>query len=271
MDHLALFEKEKTEEANSFQGKAPLFLESPEQGLKLIANLIDLTTLNSTDTDEKVIQLCQKALTCKTQVAAICVYPRFISTARTQLADSPIQLASVATGFPHGQIPLDLKVKEVEFAVQTGATEIDMVLSRGDFLSGRYDQVSDEIKKIKEACGKSHLKVILETGELESLDNIRKASDLAIQSGADFIKTSTGKSAISATLPAVLVMLESIKDHYQKTGKQVGIKPSGGIRTPEQALSYLALTENVLGPEWLCPELFRFGASSLLDEVLGRV
>ena len=244
------------------------------EGLKLALSMIDLTTLEGKDTSGKVQQLCYKALHPHDAikniptVAAICVYPPHVRTAKNALLGSDIQVASVATAFPSGQTCLDVKLKETKYAVDEGADEIDMVISRGQFLSGNYQYVYDEIASVKEACGKSHLKVILETGELDTLDNIRKASEIAMQAGADFIKTSTGKIQPAATMPVTYVMLEAIKDYYLKTGKKIGMKPAGGISTSKIALQYLVMLNEVLGQQWMNKKYFRFGASSLANDIL---
>ena len=242
--------------------------------LTLAIRMMDLTTLEGKDSEGKVIQLCRKAI-CPDpnhpkypSVAAVCVYPPFIQLAKKQLSGTTIKVASVATAFPSGHAPLQHKIEEVRQCVQDGADEIDMVISRGAFLSSDYTRVYDEIAQIKEECGAAHLKVILETGELGSLDQVRIASDLAISAGADFIKTSTGKVQPAATLPVTLVMLESIRDHYYKTGKRVGMKPAGGIRDSKTAVHYLVVLAETLGDAWMTPDLFRFGASSLLNDVL---
>jgi len=244
------------------------------EGLKLALSMIDLTTLEGKDTAGKVEQLCYKALhphdVLKNipTVAAICVYPSHVRTAKSALLDSDIQVASVATAFPSGQSGLEIKLGETKFAVDEGADEIDMVISRGQFLSGNYQYVYDEIAQVKEACGKSHLKVILETGELDTLDNVRKASEIAMLAGADFIKTSTGKIQPAATMPVTYVMLEAIKDFYLKTGKKIGMKPAGGISTSKIALQYLVMLNEVLGQQWMNKKYFRFGASSLTNDIL---
>lgn len=246
---------------------------SKVQGLHVIANMIDLTTLEGMDTPEKVRQLCRKGLQplkgsdCP-PVAAICVYPKMVKTARLELAGSSVKLASVATYFPSGQADASSRFDDVKRAVDDGADEIDMVINRGAFLAGHYTQTFDEIAKIKEACGAARLKVILETGELETFDNVRLASQIAIDAGADFIKTSTGKVSPGATMPVTLVMLETIRDHFEKTGVMIGMKPAGGIRTSKLALRYLAMVKETLGDAWLSNEWFRFGASSLLNNVL---
>lgn len=244
------------------------------EGLKLTLSMIDLTTLEGADTEGKVRQLCQKAQhLCDNyselpNVAAVCVYPSMVGTAKKALGKSGIKVASVATGFPSGQTSLEVKLADTNIALDAGADEIDMVISRGRFLQGDYNFVSDEISTIKEACGKARLKVILETGELGSLDQVRKASDLAIYAGADFIKTSTGKIPKAANLHVACVMLEAIKDYYLNTGKMIAMKPAGGISKSKLALHYLVLVKEVLGDKWLSNEWFRFGASSLANEVL---
>lgn len=241
--------------------------------LDLIVRMIDLTTLEGMDTPGKVQALCQKARqplvgSAVPSVAAVCVYPTFVAAARAALGDAPIHVASVATAFPSGNSFLDLRLAEVRAAVAAGADEIDMVINRGAFLRGEYGRVFDEIVAVKQACGPAHLKVILETGELHTYDQVRKASQLAMDAGADFIKTSTGKVAVNATLPVTLVMLEAIRDHYLRTGRAVGMKPAGGIRTAKQAWHYLVMVKETLGDGWLTPDRFRFGASTLLNDVL---
>ncbi|MBA3706672.1 MAG: deoxyribose-phosphate aldolase [Bacteroidetes bacterium] len=233
---------------------------------RLILSLVDLTTLEGKDTDNQIIELCQKAV--KAGVAAVCVYPGLVEVAKQELRNTSVKVASVAGGFPSGQLPLKLRLTEACYAIEQGADEIDMVISRGKFLEGNYQSVFEEISAFKQVCGRHTLKVILETGELETLDNIRLASDIALKSGADFIKTSTGKISVNATLPAMCVMLQAIKDHYAVTGKKCGIKPSGGISDASTAVKYIRLTENVLGKEWLQPSLFRFGASRLVNHLL---
>lgn len=248
--------------------------ESKVKAIKLAISMIDLTTLEGKDSTGKVKALCRKAIRPLEgdseipHVAAICVYPNLIKTAKETLRASGVKVASVATSFPSGQSPLKIKVEEVKRAVVLGADEIDMVISRGEFLKGNYEGVSNEIIAVKEACGSSNLKVILETGELETFDNVRKASLLAMMAGADFIKTSTGKVQPAATLPVTLVMLEAIRDFYGETGKMIGMKPAGGIRNTKEAISYLCLVKETLGEAWLTPELFRIGASSLLNDLL---
>jgi deoxyribose-phosphate aldolase len=244
-----------------------------QEALRLILAAIDLTTLEATDTDEKVKALCNQAMSFSSRnkgvpnVAAVCVYPPFVSLVREQLRGSNIQVASVATAFPSGQTALAVKEKEVSFIIEEGADEVDMVISRGKFLEGKYDQVKEEIECIKQLCGKAHLKVILETGELESVKNIRKASEIALLAGADFLKTSTGKIQPAASPGAFLIMLDTIKEYYHSTGKKVGIKAAGGIADTKTALVYFKLTEAVLGKTWLNKDLFRIGASRLAENV----
>ena len=245
--------------------------------LLLSVRMMDLTTLEGADTPGKVAALCSKALNPDPvdptipSVAAVCVYPNLVPTARARLAGSTVKVASVATEFPSGQAPLEVKLADVRAAVEWGADEIDMVIDRGAFLSGRYAKVYDEIVQVKDACGGAHLKVILETGELGTYDNVRRASLLAMAAGADFIKTSTGKIQPAATLPVTLCMLEAIRDVHDETGRMVGMKPAGGIRHAKQAIQYLCVLHETLGVDWLTPDLFRFGASSLLNDVLMQV
>lgn len=247
---------------------------SKVEGLKLALSMIDLTTLEGKDTPGKVKQLCYKAvhlhdrLKGLPKVAAVCVYPTYVGLAKKQLEGSHISVASVATAFPSGQSSLKTKLSDTRFAVEEGADEIDMVISRGEFLSGNYQFVFDEIAAIKEACGEAHLKVILETGELDTLDNVRKASELAMHAGADFIKTSTGKIQPAATLPVTYVMLDAIKDFYLNTGRMIGMKPAGGISNSKIALQYLVMLNEVLGEKWMNKNFFRFGASSLANDIL---
>lgn len=251
--------------------------ETKIQGLKMALNMVDLTTLEGADTDKKVIQLCNKAQHLHDthpnlpSVAAVCVYPNFVKTAKVALTGSGINVASVATAFPSGQSSKKIKLLDTKIAVDAGAEEVDMVISRGKFHEGNYNFVFDEIAAIKEACGNSRLKVILETGELGTFDRVRKASDIAIAAGADFIKTSTGKISPAATLPVTLVMLEAIKDHYYNTGIQVGMKPAGGISNSKLALQYLMLVKETLGKDWLTNKWFRFGASSLANDLLMQI
>ena len=251
--------------------------ETKKQGLRMALNMIDLTTLEGKDTPRKVKQLCYKAqhvhdiVPGLPKVAAVCVYPSMVGIAVNVLAGSGVKVASVSTAFPSGQAPLSVKLMDTKFAVSEGADEIDMVISRGKFLSGEYNFVFDEIAVIKEACGKARLKVILETGELVTLDNVRRASDIAMYAGADFIKTSTGKIQPAATMQVTCVMLEAIGDFMNATGIKVGMKPAGGISNSKLALHNLVMVNEVLGPEWLSNEWFRFGASSLANDVLMQI
>lgn len=248
--------------------------ETKINGLKLALNMIDLTTLEGKDTDGKVKQLCYKAKHLHDvypglpTVAAVCVYPSMVGVAKKALGDSGIKVASVATAFPSGQSTRDIKLRDTKYAISQGADEIDMVISRGKFHQGEYNFVFDEIAAIKEACSDARLKVILETGELGSYDKVRKASDIAMYAGADFIKTSTGKISPAATMPVTLVMLEAIRDFYYKTGKKIAMKPAGGISKAKLALHYLVMLNEVLGEEWMNNEWFRFGASSLANDIL---
>jgi deoxyribose-phosphate aldolase len=236
--------------------------------------MVDLTTLEGADTPGKVSALCSKAMRPDPSdpsipsCAAICVYPNLVPTARERLEGSGVHVAAVATGFPSGQYPTPIKVADVRSAVELGADEIEMVIDRGAFLSGRYSKVYDEVVRVKEACGDAHLKVILETGELGTYDNVRRATLLAIAGGADFVKTSTGKISPAATLPVALCMLEAVRDVYAETGRRVGFKAAGGIRQAKQAIQHLVVVHETLGPEWLTPDLYRLGASSLLNDIL---
>lgn len=247
-------------------------------GLKMAVSMCDLTTLEGKDTPGKVAYLCRKALEpadpkySVPSCAAVCVYPNMTKYARKFLGEnSPVHVAAVATGFPSGQYPLRTKLEEVRRTVADGADEIDMVIDRGAFLAGDHTKVFDEIAATKEACGLSHLKVILETGELVTYDNVRLASEIAMQAGADFIKTSTGKVNPAATLPVTLVMLEAIRDYFFATGIRIGMKPAGGIRNSKQALAYLVMVKETLGDDWLTPDLFRFGASTLVNDLLMQI
>ncbi|MCH8558071.1 MAG: deoxyribose-phosphate aldolase [Balneolia bacterium] len=245
--------------------------------LKLSLSMVDLTTLEGADSLGKVRQLCYKAmhphdkLEDIPKVAAVCVYPSFVKLAKQTLEGSGVNVASVATAFPSGWAPLKAKLDEVRYCVEEGADEIDMVISRGEFLRGNYSYIFDEVAAVKEACGDAHLKVILETGELQTLDNVRKASDIAMYAGADFIKTSTGKISPAATQPVTLVMLEAIRDYYYKTGVKIGMKPAGGIRDSKLALRYLVMLRETLGNDWMNPDMFRFGASSLANDLLMQI
>jgi deoxyribose-phosphate aldolase len=247
------------------------------QGLMMVLNMIDLTTLEGSDTPGKVKQMCYKArhlhdsIEGLPNVAAVCVYPNFVGLAKNELSDTKIKVASVATAFPSGNTSLDIKLDDVRLAVDQGADEIDMVISRGKYHAGEYGYVYDEIAAVKHACGLARLKVILETGELGSFDDVRRASDIAIAAGADFIKTSTGKIKPAATMPVTLVMLEAIRDHWFKTGEMVGMKPAGGISNAKLALHYLIMVKETLGEMWLDNHWFRFGASSLANDVLMQI
>ena len=251
--------------------------ESKLWAFETAVRMMDLTTLEGADTPGKVAALCSKAIRpdpvdrTVPSVAAVCIYPNLVPVAKERVAGTGVKVAAVATGFPSGQFPTDVKLADVRATVELGADEIDMVIDRGAFLSGRYAKVYDEIVRVKEACGEAHLKVILETGELGTYDNVRRASLLAMAAGADFIKTSTGKLGSAATLPVTLVMLEAIRDVHEETGRQVGLKPAGGIRTAKQAVQYLVLLHETLGLDWMTPDLFRFGASSLLNDVLMQI
>ncbi len=245
--------------------------------LDLAIRMMDLTTLEGKDTPGKIRAMCVKAMhplpgdPTIPSVAAVCVYPALVEEAKAALAGSGVKVASVATGFPSGQTFRDIKIAETRAAAEVGADEIDMVIDRGAFLAGDYLTVFEEIVAVREAAGAAHLKVILETGELETYDNVRRASVLAMAAGADFIKTSTGKVTPAATLPVTLVMLEAIRDFERQTGRAVGMKPAGGIRTAKEAVQYLVVLYETLGPRWMTPDRFRFGASSLLNDVLMQI
>jgi deoxyribose-phosphate aldolase len=265
------------EERAASLGKRSIKKAAKVAGLQLAVRMMDLTTLEGKDTAGKVRQMCRKALSPLDSdasigpCAAVCVYPNLVPAAKQALAGSAVKVASVATAFPSGQSPLDVKLSDVRRAVELGADEIDMVIDRGAMLAGDYAKVFDEIAATKEACGAAHLKVILETGELGSYDVVRKASEIGIAAGGDFIKTSTGKVTPAATPAVTLVMLEAIRDHYYATGRRIGMKPAGGVRTAKQALHYLVLVKETLGDAWLTPDLFRFGASALLNDVLMQI
>jgi deoxyribose-phosphate aldolase len=250
---------------------------SKMEGLRMVLSMIDLTTLEGKDTEGKVKQMCYKAahlhdvIPGLPAVAAVCVYPSMVKVAKDALKGTGVKVASVSTAFPSGQSTPAIKIMDTKFAVENGADEIDMVISRGEFLKGNYNFVAEEIASIKEVCGKARLKVIFETGELSTLDNVRKASDIAMYAGADFIKTSTGKISPAATMPVTLVMLEAIRDYYYATGRMVGMKPAGGISTSKLALQYLIMVNETLGAAWLSNEWFRFGASSLANDVLMQI
>ena len=242
--------------------------------IDLAISMVDLTTLEGSDTPGKVRALAAKAqrpdpsdLSCPS-VAAVCVYPDMVADVVAAVRGSGVHVASVATAFPSGRSSLDIKLADTANAVAAGADEIDMVIDRGAFLAGDYDTVFEQIEAVKKACGTAHLKVIFETGELATYDNVRRASWLAMMAGADFIKTSTGKVQPAATLPVTLVMLEAVRDYRRETGRQVGVKPAGGIRTSKDAIKYLVMVNEVCGDDWLSPDWFRFGASTLLNDLL---
>src|SRR2546429_8697534 len=268
IDQVAVEERANTLAKRSIKRESKVF------ALELAVRMTDLTTLEGSDTPGKVAALASKAVRpdpsdpTMPSVAAVCVYPNLVPTAVERLRGSGVKVASVATAFPSGQAPLDVKLREVEEVVAMGADEVDMVIDRGAFLSGRYAKVYDEIVRVKEACGEANLKVILEVAELGTYDNVRRASILAMAAGADFVKTSTGKLSGAATLPVTLVMLEAIRDVYEETGRRVGMKPAGGIRHSKNAIQYLAQVHETLGPDWLTPDLYRIGASSLVNDIL---
>jgi deoxyribose-phosphate aldolase len=250
--------------------------DSKVEALELALSMLDLTTLEGSDSAGKVRQLCFKAMHVHDSlslphVAAVCVYPTLVRVACEALAGSGIKVASVATAFPSGQADRETKIRDTRFAVDEGADEIDMVISRGELLRGEYSYVFDEIAEIKSICGPVHLKVILETGELGTLDRVREASDLALAAGADFIKTSTGKIQPAATPPVVLVMMQALRDFQDRTGQRRGLKPAGGIRTAKQAVQYLVMLHETLGPDWLTPDLFRIGASTLANDLVMQI
>jgi deoxyribose-phosphate aldolase len=246
-------------------------------GLKMVVSMMDLTTLEGKDTPGKVAYLCRKAIQPAEprlgvpRCAAVCVYPNLVRAAKAFVGDSGVKVAAVATAFPSGAMPLRVKLQDTRAAVAEGADEIDMVIDRGAFLAGEHHRVADEIAAVKEACGAAPLKVILETGELQTYDNVRLASEIAMRSGADFIKTSTGKVQPAATLPVTLVMLEAIRDFFFATGRRIGMKPAGGIRTAKESLAYLVMLSETLGDDWMTPDLFRFGASTLANDVLMQI
>jgi deoxyribose-phosphate aldolase len=247
---------------------------SKQQAIDLAIRMVDLTTLEGQDTPGKVRALATKAMrpdptdtTCPS-VAAVCVYPDMVPVAKETLGGSGVHIAAVATAFPSGRAAMDIKLADTKDAVEAGADEIDMVIDRGAFLSGRYLQVFEEIAQVREACGDAHLKVIFETGELQTYDNVRRVSWLAMMAGAHFIKTSTGKIQPAATLPVTMIMLEAVRDFRDATGQMVGVKPAGGIRASKEAIKYLVTVNEVAGPDWLDPDWFRFGASTLLNDLL---
>jgi deoxyribose-phosphate aldolase len=268
VDQVAVEERAADLSRRSIKRESKLF------ALDLAVRMMDLTTLEGADTPGKVAALSSKAMRPDPSdltippVAAVCVYPNLVPHALGRLGNSGVKVASVATAFPSGQSPLEIKVEEAAAVAEMGAHEIDMVIDRGAFLSGNYARVYDEVRRVKEAIGDAHLKVILETGELGTYDNVRRASLLAIAGGADFIKTSTGKISPAATLPVCLVMLEAVRDFRAVTGRQIGVKPAGGIRTTKDAMKHLVLVNETAGPDWLTPDWFRLGASSLLNDLL---
>src|SRR5881398_3091823 len=268
IDQVAIEERAGTLAKRSIKRESKVF------ALELAVRVTDLTTLEGADTPGKVAALASKAVRPDPSdpgipsVAAVCVYPNLVPTAVERVRGSGVKVASVATAFPSGQSPIETKLEEVRWVVEHGADEVDMVIDRGAFLSGRYAKVYDEIVKVKEACGDAHLKVILEVSELGTYDNVRRASLLAMAAGGDFIKTSTGKLPGAATLPVQLVMLEAIRDVHEETGRKVGMKPAGGIRTSKNAIQYLVQVHETLGPDWLTPDLYRLGASSLVNDIL---
>jgi deoxyribose-phosphate aldolase len=271
VDQVGVEERAATLATRSIKREAKLW------ALQRALSMVDLTTLEGADTPGRVRALCRKAIRPDPEdptlpaVAAVCVYPALIPTVVGALAGSGVKAAAVATAFPSGQTPLRVKLAEVRETVALGAEEIDMVMARGAFLAGRYGRVFEEIVRTKEVCGAATLKVILEVGELGTYDNVRKASMLAMAAGADFIKTSTGKIPRAATLPVTLVMLEAVREFFEETGTRVGVKAAGGIATAKQAVQYLVQAHEVLGPEWLTPELFRLGASSLVNDLLLQI
>jgi deoxyribose-phosphate aldolase len=262
------------EERAASLAKRSLKKDSKVWGLKLAISMIDLTTLEGKDTRGKVLALCNKAIRpdpsdpTVPHVAAVCVYPTMVPFVKQALKGTNINTAAVATGFPSGQTWTSIKVQETRDTVAAGADEIDMVIDRGAFLSGRYLDVFDEIVQVKQACGDAHLKVILETGELATYDNVRRASWLAMLAGGDFIKTSTGKIQPAATLAVTMIMLEAVRDFRDTTGRQVGVKPAGGIRGSKDAIRHLVVVNETAGDDWLDPDWFRIGASSLLNDLL---
>jgi len=262
------------EERAAAFGRRSIKTSAKLEGLKLAVSMMDLTTLEGNDTAGKIAFLCRKAMQPldpryqAPSCAAVCVYPNLVRIARKFLEHSSVKVASVATAFPAGLIPAKLKLREVRSAVRDGADEIDMVINRANFLAGEYERIFDQIAATREACDAARLKVILETGELQTYDNVRLASEVAMRAGADFIKTSTGKISPAATMPVTLVMLEAIRDYFYETGIRIGMKPAGGIRTAREALAYLVMVKETLGDDWLTPALFRFGASTLLNDVL---
>ena len=271
VDRRGVEERAKRFQTRSLKGQVK------KDALRLAVTMLDVTTLEGADSPGKVRQMCEKAKRPDPSnpgvgpAAAVCVYPRLVAVAKKAVAGSSVQVASVATQFPSGQMRLQERLEEIRYAVGEGADEIDMVISRGLFLSGGKAEVYDEIAACREACGEAHLKVILETGELQDYDRVRYASDLAMAAGAHFIKTSTGKVSPAATLPVTLVMLQAIRDWHARTGQKVGMKPAGGISNAKLALQCLVMVREVLGADWLTPDLFRFGASSLTNDLCMQI
>jgi deoxyribose-phosphate aldolase len=265
------------EERAASLAKRSIKKDSKLWALDLVIRSIDLTTLEGMDTPGKVVQMCAKAVRPDPldhtipSVGAVCIYPELVATAKGHLGGTSVKVASVGGAFPSGLSSLDARLQDIRDAVAAGADEVDIVLNRSEFLSGRYRRAYEEIAASKEACGDAHLKVILEIAELGSYDQIRKASVLAMAAGADFIKTSTGKGAHGATLPGSLCMMEAAREFFHETGVRVGVKVAGGIRTSKNAIQYLVLVYETLGPEWMTPDLFRIGASSLLNDVLMQI
>lgn len=271
IDQVGVEERARRFEARSIKNESKL------SALKLAVTMLDVTTLEGKDSPGKVRQMCAKARRPLPEdssigpAAAVCVYPRLVRVAREAVGESGVKVASVATGFPSGQSRLKERLAEIRYAVGAGADEIDMVISRGKLLHGEYLSIFDEVMRCKEACGEARLKVILETGELQTYDTVRVASEIAMSAGANFIKTSTGKIQPAATLPVTLVMLEAIQDYYDRTGRMVGMKPAGGIGTAKLAIQYLVMVKETLGKGWLTNEWFRFGASSLTNDLLMQI
>ncbi len=276
-EHVPTVDQVMVEERAAAFTKRSIKTDSKLAGLKLAISMMDLTTLEGQDTPGKVAYLCRKAIRPAEarfdvpSCAAVCVYPNLVRAAKMFVGNSGVHVAAVATAFPSGQMPLPVKLEDTRRACEEGADEIDMVIDRGAFLGGDYVKVSDEISAVKEVCGPIHLKVILETGELVTYDNVRLASEIAMRAGGDFIKTSTGKVTPAATMPVTLVMLEAIRDYFYATGIRIGMKPAGGIKTAKQALAYLVMVKETMGDDWLTPDLFRFGASTLANDVLMQI
>jgi deoxyribose-phosphate aldolase len=271
IDQVGVEERARRFQARSIKGESKL------SALKLAVTMLDVTTLEGKDSPGKVRQMCAKAMRPMPEdpdigpAAAVCVYPRLVRVAKEAVGASGVKVASVATAFPSGQSRLKERLSEIRYAVGAGADEIDMVISRGKLLHGEFHSIFEEVARCKEACGEARLKVILETGELQTYDLVRIASEIAMAAGADFIKTSTGKVQPAATLPVTLVMLEAIQEFHERTGRMVGMKPAGGIGDAKTALQYLVMVKETLGKEWLRKEWFRFGASSLTNDLLMQI